>query len=106
MGIRRDKFIIISCALLFVLSAMDGALTLWGLSLEVIKEANPFMQLIINKSPAGLMTIKLLLPITLGLVLWKIKRRKFVTYSLWLVLAVYSAVMVLHIYWVMVTLIG
>jgi hypothetical protein len=82
MESRREKLIIVSCALLFVLSALDGTLTLWGLSLDVIKEANPFMQLIINKSPAGLMAIKLLLPIILGFVLWKIKTKKLVIYSL------------------------
>jgi hypothetical protein len=98
MESRKEKFIVVSCAFLVILSALDGVLTLWGLSLDVIKEANPVMQLIINKSPAGLMAIKLLLPITLGLVLWKIRNRKFVTYSLWLVLAVYSLVMVLHVY--------
>ncbi|WP_427854247.1 DUF5658 family protein [Desulfosporosinus orientis] len=49
------------------------------------------MQLIINKSPAGLLVIKLLLPIILGLVFWKIRNRKFVTYYVMLVVVVYES---------------
>ncbi len=57
---------------------------------------------IINKSPVGLMEIKLLLPIILGFVFWKIRNgsRRFVTYSLGLVLVVYATVMGFHVYWV------
>jgi hypothetical protein len=74
---------------------------IWGLSLEAIQEANPLMQLIINKSPVGFMALKLSVPIILGFVLWKIKTKKLVIYSLLgLVLVVYAMVIVVHIYWV------
>jgi hypothetical protein len=36
----RDKVIIAGCTVLFILSAIDRILTLWGLSVKVIEEAN------------------------------------------------------------------
>ena len=86
MGSRREKFIIVSCAILYVLSATDGILTLWGLSLEAIQEVNPLMQLIINKSPVGFMALKLSVPIILGFVLWKIKTKIYLLLGLVLVM--------------------
>jgi hypothetical protein len=77
---------------LFILSAIDCALTLWGLSLNVIEEANPIMRWLIEKSPIGFMALKLLMPIILGLMfLWKRKRlHKIVVYLLGFVLVVYA----------------
>jgi len=88
----------------FILSALDGALTLWGLGLGAIKEANPFMKWLIEKNPYVFMFVKLFLPIILGLMLWRIMNKSFVTYSLGLILAVYSVVLVLHAYWVVNTI--
>jgi Na+/proline symporter len=87
---------------LFVLSVIDGALTLWGLGLGAIEEVNPVMQWLIEKGPVAFMAVKLLLPVILGLIFWKIRNRsrKFVACSLGLVLIVYVVVMVLHVYWI------
>jgi len=56
---------------LLILSLLDALLTLWGLSLGVIVEANPIMQWLIEKSPIVFMVVKLSLPVILGSVLWK-----------------------------------
>jgi hypothetical protein len=81
---------------------MDGALTLRGLELGAIEEMNPVMRWIIEKSPIAFMAVKLSLPVMLGFVLWKIRNRsrKFVASSLWLVLIVYSVVMMFHACWI------
>ena len=94
--------IILGSVAFFILSLLDGALTLWGLGLGAIEEVNPFMQLLIEKSPIAFMTVKLSIPIILGLVFWKIRNRsrKFVTCSLGLVLIAYSVAMVFHVYWI------
>lgn len=88
----RDKEIIAGCAVLFILSAIDCALTLKGLSLKVIKEVNPIMQWLIGRSLIGFITLKLLMPVILGLMfLWRRNRlHKIVAYLLGFVLAVYA----------------
>ena len=98
----RDKANIVSSTVFLFLSLLDGALTLWGLGQGAIEEVNPVMRWFIEKSPITFMAIKLSLPVMLGFVLWEIwdRSRKFVTYSLWLVLIVYSVVMMFHAYWI------
>jgi hypothetical protein len=61
----RDKEIISGCTLLFILSAIDCVLTLRGLSIKVIEEANPIMQWLIGRSLIGFITLKLLMPLFL-----------------------------------------
>ncbi|MBC2723552.1 MAG: hypothetical protein HGJ98_10970 [Desulfosporosinus sp.] len=84
-----------------ILSLLDGTLTLWGLVLGAIEEVNPVMEWLIGKSPIVFMAVKLMLPVILGFIFWKIRNRsrKFVTYSLGVVLIAYAAVMVLHVHW-------
>jgi len=85
-----------------ILSTIDAALTLWGLSIGVIEEVNPLMQWLIETSPVAFMAAKLSLPVILGLILWRIRNRsrKFVACSLGFVLIVYAAVMLFHVYWI------
>jgi len=98
----RGKLIIVGCTVLFVLSLIDGSLTLLGLGQGAIEEGNPLMKWFIEQSPITFMAIKLSLPVMLGFVLLKREDRsnKFVTCSLGLLLVVYSVVIFLHIYWV------
>ena len=97
----REKVIIVGCTMFFILSVIDGALTLRGLGLGAIEEVNPIMQWVITQSPIAFMAVKLSLPVILGLILCKIRNRsrKFIAYSLGFVLIVYSVVMGLHVYW-------
>lgn len=100
----RAKGILVGSIVFFILSLLYGALTLWGLGQGAIEEVNPVMRWFIEKSPITFMDIKLSLPVMLGFVLWEIRdrSRKFVAYSLWLVLVVYSIVMLFHGYWILV----
>ncbi len=100
----RGKLIIVGCTVLFVLSLIDGSLTFMGLGQGAIEEGNPVMQWFIEKSPITFMAIKLSLPVMLGFVLWKRQDRssKFVTCFLGLLLVVYSVVIFLNIYRVLI----
>ena len=92
--IDKKKVNIAGCTVLFILSAIDCVLTLWGLSLKVIEEGNPIMRWLIEKSPIGFIALKLLMPVILGLMFLQRRNRlhKFVVYSLGLVVVVYAMV--------------
>lgn len=97
-----DKQVILGSVVLLFLSAIDGALTLWGLRLRVIEEVNPIMQEIITKSPITFIALKLALPLILGIIFWRIhnRSRMLVTYGLRLLLIVYAVVLGIHVYWI------
>ena len=90
----RDKAIAVSSIVFLILSLLDASLTLWGLGQGAIEEVNPVMRWLIEENPIVFMTVKLSLPFMLGFVLWKIKdrSRKYVAFSLWLVLIAYIPV--------------
>ncbi|HBV87536.1 MAG TPA: hypothetical protein DEF42_12995 [Desulfosporosinus sp.] len=98
----RDKAIIVSSIVFLILSLLDATLTLWGLRHGAIEEVNPAMRWLIEENTITFMIVKLSIPVMLGFVLWEIRdrSRKFVACSLWLVLVVYSVVMMLHGYWI------
>ncbi|MDO0823089.1 DUF5658 family protein [Desulfosporosinus nitroreducens] len=102
--VTYNQKIMIGIAIFMILSISDGALTLWGIRLGIIEEANPIMQWIMAKSTVGFMTIKLSIPIILGVVFWRIRRnsRKLVTYSLGVIVIVYTVVNMIHVYWLFV----
>jgi len=91
--------VILGSVAFFILSLLDGALTLWGLGLGAIEEVHPVMQCLIEKSPIVFIAVKSSLPVILGLILWKIRKRsrKYVTCSLGLVLIAYTVVMGFHV---------
>jgi len=97
-----ERRLISFIALLIVFNTLDEFFTLWGLRLQLIEEANPLMQQLIIHRPITLMTVKLLLPIILGYLMWYIRSTspKLVSYGLGIVLTCYSGVMVLHGYWI------
>ncbi|MDR3585515.1 MAG: DUF5658 family protein [Desulfosporosinus sp.] len=96
----KRKLIIAGCTVLFLLSLLDGALTLWGLRIDAIEEVNPVMQWLTEKSRIAFMAVKLSLLVILGFIFWRIRNRsrKFVVCLLGLVLIVYSVVIGLHVY--------
>jgi len=98
----RKKVIIAGCVVLLILSYLDGILTLWDLSINVIEEGNPIMQWLIEKSPVGFMAVKLMMPVILGFLFWRNmnKLNKFFAYSLEFVLIVYAMIILLHLYWI------
>ncbi|MDO0821960.1 DUF5658 family protein [Desulfosporosinus nitroreducens] len=104
LNMTRDKAIMVGSIVFLILSLLDGALTLWGLGQSAIEEVNPVMRWLIEENPIVFMTVKLSLPFMLGFVLWEIRdrSRKFVACSMWLVLIVYSFVMISHAYWIVI----
>ena len=96
-----DHGIIAATCILFSLSAIDSALTLWGLTLEVVNEANPLMDLLIAKSPFMFILIKLLVPLAIGAYLWRSRQKDPLLVALALVIsiAIYIVVTGFHVYW-------
>lgn len=99
-----NQKILLASHVFLSLSISDGLLTLWGLKLNVIEEVNPIMKLIISKSPTEFMAIKLLLPILVGVFCWMVKdkARKLVIFILGFVISIYTLLIMLHVYWIMV----
>lgn len=84
-----------------VLSAFDAVLTLWGLNLNVIREANPVMRALIAKDPKIFLTLKIFVPLLLGIYFWRKRNqdRKLVTCGLGMAVGVYAVVSLFHVYW-------
>ncbi|KUO66113.1 MAG: hypothetical protein APF84_12390 [Gracilibacter sp. BRH_c7a] len=96
------KMILLFPIILFILSIIDGILTLWGLRLNIIEEVNPMMKFFIKLSPVVFMAIKIFLSLLLIALLWRIGDRlhKSIIYLLWFSFVVYSLVIIFHIYWI------
>lgn len=96
----RNEIIVLSGIFLF-LSLLDGALTLWGLSMGIIEEANPVMSLLIKTSSIIFLLFKITLPVSVGTFCWWIrdKRPFWSVFLLWFAIAVYSLVALAHGYW-------
>ncbi|MDA8441922.1 MAG: DUF5658 family protein [Peptococcaceae bacterium] len=84
------------------MSALDAALTLWGLNLQVIQEANPVMRMLIASHPGVFLLLKLTIPIALGFYCWwkRDSDRKLVSYALRIAVGMYTVVSMFHLYWV------
>lgn len=93
--------IVLASCILLILNGFDGVMTLWGLSIKVIEEANPIMVAIIAKSPSRVIGVKLLLPLVLGVLSWleKDRSQRLIKYSFGLVLVSYLFIDIFHLYW-------
>lgn len=93
--------IVLASCILLILNGFDGVMTLWGLSVEVIEEANPLMSGLISKNPSGVIGLKLLLPVVLGVLCWleKDRSQRLIKCSFGLVLVSYSFIDIFHLYW-------
>ncbi|EHQ89359.1 DUF5658 family protein [Desulfosporosinus youngiae] len=96
-----ERRIIFASGILFILNALDGLLTFWGLNLKVIEEANPLMRGLITMNPSSVICAKLLLPLFMGVICWiaREQSQRLVKYSLSLVLVIYLLTNLLHLYW-------
>lgn len=101
MQSTKEKGILLASGLLLIFSAFDGAMTLWGLRIEAIEEANPLIQGLIATRPYEVMSAKLLLPVVLGSLCWLARDRswRFIKYSLGLVVVTYLLTDLFHLYW-------
>ncbi len=97
-----NRGIVAAVLVFFVLSALDGVLTLWGLYLDVIQEVNPLMRLLIDNHPQLFLFLKLLVPVILGVYCWwnRDTARKLVIYALVFVVGLYIIVSLFHVYWI------
>ncbi|MDR3543406.1 MAG: DUF5658 family protein [Desulfosporosinus sp.] len=98
-----EKKIIMAAIMILVFNCMDGLLTIWGIRLQLIEESNPLMQLLIAKNFISLIiTIKIFLPIILGIACWWIRNssRRLVSFGLGAVLLVYWCIIMVHVHWI------
>ena len=102
LKLSYNKIVIFGSCVVFCFSTLDGALTLWGLCHNAIKEANPVMRSLITFNPYIFMIYKMALPIVLGIISWKIHDRsqRLIRYGLVLLLCIYTAIVGFHIYWI------
>jgi hypothetical protein len=102
LRLKQNHAIIILTGVYCILNSIDAASTLWGINLGLITEANPLMRLLLAIGPLVFLAVKLTLPVLVGLFCWFIryKRPWLSVFVLWLAVAVYSLVTLLHFYWV------
>jgi len=96
-----NRRIIFAAGLFFILSAFDGVLTLWGLNMNLITEANPIMRALISQSPRLFLALKFFVPALVGIYCWHKRNsdRKLVSYALNFAVGIYLLVSMFHIYW-------
>lgn len=83
----------------FVMSVLDGIMTLLGVHMGLVKEANPFMESWLASSDMSFMTVKLTLT-GLGLTLiYRFRRRSAAWVAAWAVFFMYIFVLSLHVRW-------
>jgi hypothetical protein len=102
LRIYSNRGIITATLAFFLLSVGDAVLTLWGLSINAIEEANPVMKLLIERYPQIFLLLKIMVPVILGIYCWWNRNtdRKLVTYALGLAIGVYVVVSLFHVYWI------
>lgn len=84
-------------------NALDLGLTLWGVRLGVIEEANPLMAPVLTASPAALAGLKLLVvAAAVAALVWAYPRRpRFTGGAVALLSLVMLGVMGMHLSWVL-----
>lgn len=99
---KNDIFAAI--AVTFFMSALDAVITLWGLRLGAIREANPLMAPLLMNNLLGFFAVKLITPVIIGLgfFIFRNQPRKFIVNLLYIVVIVYIVVIALHIRWMFV----
>lgn len=102
LRIYSDRGIVFAAGLFFVLSVADAALTLWGLNLRVIEEANPLMRVLIDNRPWLFVALKTLVPVVLGIYCWynRDRDRGLVSTALVLSNGIYLVVSMFHLFWI------
>lgn len=98
LELRQNRAIIILTAVYCILNFIDAVSTLWGINLGFIT----LMRLLMGSGPLVFLAVKLIYPVLVGLFCWMIryKRPWLSVFILWLAVAVYSMVAVVHFYWV------
>lgn len=85
----------------FILAAniIDAGLTYVGSNKGFVTEANPIMAYFLYGHVTLFFLLKMLLPLLLLVIYWKWKTR-FVRRLMYVTVAVYSYVLILHMYWI------
>ena len=94
--ITDTKWIERLVAAVFVMSVIDGIMTLYWVLMRVAEEANPLMDYLLTLHPALFMAVKIGL-VSLGTtLLWRYRFRPFAMVGTGLCFMVYAAILVAH----------
>lgn len=98
-----NKLIVYGSVALLFLSVIDAILTLRGLNLGIIEEANPIMYWLIAQSPVVFIAVKLALPVILLLLAWWSEKKlsKVIPYLFEVVLIAYTVAIGFHVWWIL-----
>ena len=91
------KYVVLS---LILLAFLDSLFTDIGIRQQYITEANPIMKNIYDASVFGFYTLKISLPLILLLLLSKLKSKKYLKVLLSSTVILYTAVLLLHFFWI------
>jgi len=83
-------------ASLLVLNLFDAVLTLFWITLELTTEENPFMEVLLDRSPVLFMSVKLLLVSLATVLINRGRHRRDVLWATWLLVAFYYFVAANH----------
>lgn len=102
---NHQPFVIKLFLIVGVMSVIDGIISYVGIMSGFMVEGNPFMQSLWDVSPTLFITFKLIvsfLIITVGLIYKKTNQpiRIHIRIATYLITALYSYVMILHVIWI------
>jgi len=87
-----------------VLNLLDGILTLVWVKQGLAEEANLFLRGLVHNNPVAFILVKISLVSICSLVLWKNKKQPFAVQGLFLVFAIYSAIFLYHMHFLIILL--
>ncbi len=83
--------------LIIILSVLDAAATIVGIELNYIGEANPIIASLVIRDPFIVCSLACLTAVALILLIYRFRKKiRWLKYSLYLILAVKTAVVCLH----------
>jgi hypothetical protein len=97
------KYIVLS---LILLAFLDSLFTDIGIRQNYITEANPIMKNIYDTSVFGFYALKISLPLFLLSLLTKIKPKRYLKVLISTTVALYTAVLFVHLFWISLAIVN
>jgi hypothetical protein len=84
-------------AWVFILSVLDGILTIFWVLADFAEEANPLMNILIASNPVIFMMVKMVL-VSLGIaLLWRLRFKRLAVAGIFICFLVYCGIMIHHL---------
>jgi len=83
------------------MAALDASLTIWGASLGIIEEANPYLRGLLARSPVGMfLAVVVATGLALGVIRWAVPRRPEFRWVIWVAVGARTIVLLMHLAWI------